>query len=31
MRRQQRLEGLLAEDDEDDEDDDSDMEVYYVR
>ena len=32
MRRQQRLAGLLADDEDDDEDgDDGDMEVFYVR
>jgi len=31
MRRQQRLEGLLAEDDEDDDGEDGEAEVYYVR
>ena len=31
MRRQQRLEGLLTDDDEDEDGDDGDMEVFYVR
>jgi GTP-binding protein len=31
MRRQQRLAGILGDDDEDDDGDDGEMEVYYVR